>query len=156
MINPGTIADELVTLLKAIPALVTLVGGNAANIYAYHDTYPERVDLRLAVRQMPSPGVMVAWTGTQPSGISTQFWKHEFSIFMRTAEEAKTSTPHGYYDMFRQVVKGIPAGQSLPIPYLTVDSNCEPMDTPAIHRQSGVEGLDFFEITLSFCEIGDS
>ena len=55
MIDPSEIVNNLVGMLRDIPALVTEVGGDAARIYAYHDSYPKNISLTHALHQMASP-----------------------------------------------------------------------------------------------------
>lgn len=156
MINPAEIADNLVSLLRQIPALVDLMGADNDRIYAYHDQYPERVSLQHAVHQMPSPSVMVVWTGTVPGNLgASEVWKHQFSIFLRAPETLDGDPPTGYYELFRLITKGIPTGSTQPMINTTVHESCQPMDVPSIQRQIGLEGLDYFEVTVSFAEIGD-
>ena len=61
MIDPAVLVENLVTLLRDIPALVTEMGGDPSRIYAYHDQYPKRVSLAYAIHQMPAPSILVAW-----------------------------------------------------------------------------------------------
>jgi len=37
----------------------------------------------------------------------------------------------------------------------TVHPSCYPMDLPSILRQTDAEGLDYFEVPITFTEIGD-
>ena len=37
----------------------------------------------------------------------------------------------------------------------TVHPSCYPMDLPIIQRQTDAEGLDYFEVPITFTEIGD-
>ena len=37
----------------------------------------------------------------------------------------------------------------------TVHPSCYPMDLPTIQRQTDAEGLDYFEVPITFTEIGD-
>ena len=38
---------------------------------------------------------------------------------------------------------------------VTVHPSCYPMDLPSIMRQTDAEGLDYFEVPITFTEIGD-
>jgi len=66
MINPAELVDALVEKLRAIPELVAEMEGDPQRIYAYHDLYPKRVSLPLAIYEMPVPSILVAWQGTTP------------------------------------------------------------------------------------------
>lgn len=158
MINPSEIVDNLVALLRDISDLVAEMGDDSDNIYAYHDRYPDRVSLEQAKHQLASPGIMIAWQGTR-EGRNGDYsaWVHDLSITLRAKVETGSGTPDGYYKLYRQIVKGVPAsGDGQPMIYTTVHSSCTPMDSiPSIQRLPDAEGLDYFEIVMSFTEIGD-
>jgi hypothetical protein len=63
--------------------------------------------------------------------------------------------PTAYYRLFRLITKGIPASGTAPMLYTTVHPSCHPMDLPLIQRQTDAEGLDYFEVPLTFTEMGD-
>jgi hypothetical protein len=159
LINPSEIVDALVTLLRSIPDLVEELGGNEENIFAYHDRYPKNISIEKAKYEQPSPSVMAVWQGT---GVGNQgsftVWKHSVSLFLRSAEDPGDDIPTGYYTLYRLILKGVPesgVGEQ-PMIYQTVHASCTPMDdVPSIQRQSDASGIDYFEITLSFTEIGD-
>ena len=46
-------------------------------------------------------------------------------------------------------------GSDVPLLNVTVHSSCYPMDLPQIQRQTDAEGLDYFEVPITFTEIGD-
>lgn len=156
MTDPSLIVDSLVAMLRAIPELVAEMNGDASRIYAYHDQYPKHASLAYAIHQMPAPSVMIAWTGTQPGSLGgNEVWKHQFTLFLRVRETFDGNAPTSYYRLFRLITKGVPAATGQPMQYATVVPSCFPMDTPSIERQTDAEGLDFFQVTMSFTEIGD-
>ena len=156
MINPAEIIDGLVTLLRDIPELVLEMDGDASRIYAYHDQYPKKISLPLAIHQMPAPSIMVAWQGTAPGTFGgNETWKHQVALYLRARETFDNDPPTAYYRLFRLLTKGIPAGTSTPMINSTVHQSCYPMDVPSIHRATDAEGLDYFEVAMSFTEIGD-
>ena len=142
-VNPEDIVGALVTLLRDIPDLVTAMGGDATKIYAYLDRYPTNVSLEMAKYQMPSPGIMVAWQGSGPGSFGGfEAWKHEISIFCR-AGVGSESTPSGYWELFRLIVKGVPAAAAIAMQYVTVHPACQPMDTPSMRRGSASSQCSF-------------
>ncbi len=156
MINPAEIADSLVALLRDIPDLVAEMNGEAERIFAYHDQYPKKVSLALAIYQMPAPSVMVVWQGTQPGTFGgNETWKHQFSLLLRARETYEGDPPTAYYRLFRVITKGVPTSLGQPMLNATVHPSCHPMDVPSIQRQTDQEGLDYFEVSVSFTEIGD-
>jgi len=156
MINAAEIIDSLVGLLRDIPELVALMGGEQGRIFAYHDLYPKRISIDRARYEMPAPGIMVAYQGTSPGSFGrSEVWKHELSITLRAGEEQDGEAPIGYYQLFRLITKGVPASLGLALGLATVHASCQPMDTPALRRQIDAAGVDYFEIAMSFTEIGD-
>ncbi len=156
MINPTEIVDNLVALLRDIPEFLPLVDGDEERIFAYHDRYPQKVSLEEAKYRLLAPGIMVAWQGTSPGSFgASEVWKHEISITLRAKPESGEDPPAGYYALFRQITRGVPTSSGQPLINATVHPSCQPMDTPSIRRQTDAAGIDYFEITMSFTEIGD-
>lgn len=155
MINAAAITNALVALLRDIPELVAELNNDATRIFPYHDQYPKKVSLALAIYQMPAPSIMVAWQGTLPGSVGGfEVWKHQFSLFLR-AGETPDNPPTAYYKLFRLITRGVPASSGQPMMNTTVHTSCHPMDVPSISRQTDPEGLDYFEVSLAFTEIGD-
>ena len=156
MIDPSTLIDSLVTLLRDIPDLVMEVAGDPERIYAYHDQYPKKSSLALAIHQMPAPSIMAAWQGTAPGSFGgMDVWKHHVVLYLRARETFEGDPPTAYYRLFRLITKGVPASAGVPMMNATVHSSCYPMDVPSIQRATDAEGLDYFEMPLSFTEMGD-
>jgi hypothetical protein len=156
VINPAELVDNLVALLRDIPELVAEMDGDAQRIFAHHDQYPKRASLAAAIHEMPAPGVMVAWQGTQPSGFGgMDVWRHQVTLYLRARETFEGDPPSSYYRLFRLITKGVPASAGVPMLNATVHPSCHPVDLPLIQRQTDAEGLDYFEVPLSFTEMGD-
>jgi hypothetical protein len=157
MINPAELVDNLVALLRAIPDLVAKMDGDPERIYAYHDNYPKRSSLAQAIHNMPAPAVMAVWQGTAPGSFgNVDVWKHQVTLYLRARETDESDPPAAYYRLFRLITKGVPEGSDVPMLNATVHPSCYPMDLPQIQRQTDAEGLDYFEVVISFTEIGDS
>ncbi len=157
MINPAELVEALVAKLRAIPELVAEMDGDAGRIYAYHDLYPKRVSLPFAIYEMPVPAILVAWQGTAPGTFGgNEVWKHSLSLYLRAREVFEADPPSAYYKLFGLIVNGVPAGSGQKLLYTTVHDGCYPMDTPSIHRATDEQGTDYFEVTVSFTEIGDN
>jgi hypothetical protein len=156
MIDPSVLVNAVVSTLRGIPELVQEMGGDDQKIYAYHDSYPKRVSLTHAVHTIPTPGIMAVWNGTGPSSQGAfDVWKHQVSLYIRSKHEYDGDPAAGYYKLFRLVTKGVPTGQEQPMLYLQAHPNFHPMDVPTIQRQTDAEALDYFEVPLTFTEIGD-
>ena len=156
MIDPSILIDSLVALLRDVPDLVMEMGGNPGRIYAYHDQYPKKSSVALAIHQMPAPSIMVAWQGTAPGSFGgSDVWKHQVSLFLRARETFDGDPPTAYYQLFRMITKGVPVSAGVPMINATIHPSCYPMDVPSIQRATDTEGLDYFEMNMSFTEIGD-
>lgn len=154
MIDPSSLITSLVALLRDIPEVVAEMGGDAGRIYAYRDDYPVRVSLAQAIHEMPAPAIMAAWMGTAPGALSgVDVWKHSITLYVRAGEGG--GAPGPYYRIFRLVTKGVPASAGVEMLNATVHPSCYPMDLPTIQRQTDAEGVDYFEIPITFTEIGD-
>ncbi len=156
MIDPAELVDNLVAMLRTIPDLVAEMEGDPERIYAYHDHYPKKASLAQAIHTMPAPAVMAVWQGTAPGSFgNVDVWKHQVTLYLRSRETDETDPPTAYYRLFRLITKGVPAGSDVPMLNVTVHPSCYPMDLPLIQRQTDAEGLDYFEVPITFTEIGD-
>ncbi len=87
MTNPTDLLDAIVTSLRAIPELVTLLAGDGANIVAYKHQWPSATSWMLALRQQKAGGIMVLYRGTgiaQWGRIPSR--AHNFSLLVRDGE----------------------------------------------------------------------
>jgi len=155
MINPADLVDNLVATLRDIPDLLAEMSGDAGRVFAYHDQYPKRSSLAHAIHQMPAPSIMAVWQGTGPGSFGgMDVWKHQVTLFLRARETGDSDTP-AYHRLFRLITKGVPAAGDVPMINVTIHPSCYPMDLPMIQRQTDAEGLDYFEVPITFTEIGD-
>ena len=156
MIDPSELVTKLVAALQDIPDLVVEMDNDASRIFPYHDSYPQKVSLVHAIHTMPAPGCMAVWLGTQPGSFGgMDVWKHQITLFLRARRTSDSDAPSAYYRLFRLITKGVPAAAGVEMLNATVHTSCYPMDLPSIQRQTDSEGLDYFEVPLSFTEIGD-
>lgn len=157
MIDSSVLVDNLVAALRDIPDLVVEMNGDPDRIFAYHDEYPKKVSLAHAIHTMPAPSVMAAWQGTAPGSFGGfDVWKHSVTLYLRARETSDGDLPTFYYRIFRLLTKGVPtSGDGQPLLNLQIHPSCHPMDLPLIQRQTDAEGLDYFEVPMTFTEIGD-
>ena len=156
MIDTSVLVDNLVAVLQDIPELLVEMAGDPTRIFAYHDQYPKKVSLTHAIHSMPAPSIMAAWQGTGPGSFGGfDVWKHQVTLFVRARETVDGDPPTPYYRIFRLITKGIPAHGGQQMLNTSVHPDCHPMDLPLIQRQTDAEGLDYFEVPITFTEIGD-
>ncbi len=156
MIDTSQLVDNLVATLRDIPDLVAEMDGDPERIFAYHDQYPKRISLAHAIHSMPAPSIMAAWQGTAPGSFGGfDVWKHSITLYLRARQAVDDDPPTPYYRLFRLITKGIPTESGQSMLNTQVHPNCHPMDLPLIQRQTDAEGLDYFEVPLTFTEIGD-
>jgi len=156
MIDPSELLNNLVATLRDIPELVLEMDGDPGRVFAYHDQYPTRVSLAHAIHQMPLPSIMAVWQGTAPGSFSgVDVWKHQITLFLRAGEQSGGDPPADYYCLFRLITKGVPTAAGVEMLNATIHPSCYPMDLPSIQRQTDAEGLDYFEIPMTFTEVGD-
>ncbi len=156
MIDTSVLVDNFVAVLRDIPDLVEEMGGDPERIFAYHDQYPKKVSLAHAIHQMPAPSIMAVWQGSGPGAFGGfDVWKHQVTLFLRARESFDGEPPTPYYRMFRSITKGVPTQRGQQMLNIQVHPNCHPMDLPAVQRQTDAEGLDYFEVPITFTEIGD-
>lgn len=78
MVNPDELVDVVRDKLKAIPAVVELVG-NDSRILSYID---DDDGLSSAVGEMKTPSILVAWLGNDP-GDEVGAWIQRVGIFLQ-------------------------------------------------------------------------
>ncbi len=154
MIDTSPLINNFVALLRDVPDLIVEMAGDPARMYAYHDEYPVPVSLAQATHDMPAPSIMAVWLGMAPGTLGgVEVWKHSVTLYLRAGESGGSSAP--YYRMFRLITKGVPATAGVEMLNATVHPSCYPMDLPTIQRQTDAEGVDYFEMPITFTEIGD-
>ena len=156
MVDPSVLVDNLVAMLRDIQDLVLEMDGDPERVYAYHDQYPKQSSLAHAIHLMPTPSIMAVWQGTGPGTFGgMDVWKHQITLYLRARETFDGDPPTAYYRLFRLITKGVPASADVAMLNATVHPSCYPMDLPMIQRQTDAEGLDYFEVPITFTEIGD-
>lgn len=152
MIRVKRLVNAIVDNLRSIPELVAVLQGKEEAIFAYHDIYPAKSSVALAVVELEPGQIMVAWNGTTPAAAAMGFWQHNVKVFIRAAEEVESLDPDGYYELFRLIFDGIPEGQELTMRQLEQIPECDPMENETVVRSTDAEGVDYFEVDLSFTE----
>ena len=141
MVNPNDIVDAVVTKIRAISAVVALVGGDANAIYAYEPSFPSAASLEQALNEMPSPSVLVCHRGFS-TGAETVSRTHQVSIFI---------VPDGSpWDLLVAILDGIPSGDSEAFKDLEILSTLDP---PQEYSALDPTQQDFAEVTFDLYSI---
>lgn len=147
MVEPSTILDAVVDLLADIPGVVSLMDGDANNIYAYTPAFPDSASLEVALSDMQVPSILVAYEGGQ-TGTDTIAWTHTVSIF---------AMPNGtVLSLLSAIVNGIPTGKPYKFQDLeildTLDCAHELSILPPQARDFGEVTFDLWSVRLSYRE----
>lgn len=146
MVDPSDILDAVVTKLKAIPGVVTLVT-SANNIYAHTPDFPTVNSLQQALNSMGAPSILVAYESGQ-TGTDTIAWTHYISIYVM---------PRGdVFALLAAIINGIPTTDSEKFQDIEVlaDLDCahELSILPPESRDFGEVSFDFWSIRLGYRE----
>lgn len=147
MVEPSTILAAVVDLLADIPGVLSLVDGDANNIYAHTPAFPDSASLEVALSAMQVPSILVAYEGGQ-TGVDTIAWTHTVSIFV---------VPNGaVLSLLSAIVDGIPTGQAYKFQDLeilsTLDCAHELSILPPQARDFGEVTFDLWSVRLSYRE----
>ena len=156
MIDPSVLVDNLVAMLRDIPDLVVEMDGDPERIYAYHDQYPKKVSLAHAIHQMPAPSIMAVWQGTAARLVRRRgCLEAPGHAVPARAGDVRWRPADAYYRLFRLITKGVPAASRRGDAERHRSPLLLPDGPPVIQRQTDAEGLDYFEVPITFTEIGD-
>jgi hypothetical protein len=144
VIDIDQLGAVLVTAIQSIDDVLSACGGAPENIFLYTHQYPDNVSLVQAIYDLRPRQIMLAWRSTGPySGPDGMIlWRHRFDLLMKPGREAAPGEP-GLTgpQLFRLIIRGVPAVQLV--------------DVPTIQMLSTPEGQDYFQISLVYPEIGD-
>lgn len=147
MVEPSTILDAVVDLLGDIPEVLTLMDGDASNIYSYTPAFPDAASLEMALGDMQVPSILVAYEGGQ-TGTDTVAWVHTISIFIM---------PDGAsLALLAAIINGVPSGHTQKFQDIevlpTLDGAHELSILPPQARDFGEVTFDLWSIRLSYRE----
>lgn len=138
MINPAQLRVNLTTALRAVPAVVALLGGDERNIVEYD----ESGDLYATIAKLRPPKILVVFAGTSPAGRRESHWRHSFSLVLRPS-----SDPAG---LFTNIVNGMLNTE--------IHEDYHFMEIPSLQRRNIPIGettfLDYWQIDTSFISKG--
>jgi hypothetical protein len=148
MMLPADVVDLLVAQLRAIPDLVTELGGDPGVISAYVDVYPSATNLPKAVTTMRSPSILVVYDSWGiGSGDSSHPFNHRVEIYMRPRDGGS------YSRLSSLLVNGTPDGQPLPMINVQMNPDLLPMAIEGrCTRELDSEGVEYWLLSISFNE----
>jgi hypothetical protein len=158
VIDIDQLGAVLVTAIQSIDDVLSACGGAPENIFLYTHQYPDNVSLVQAIYDLRPRQIMLAWRSTGPySGPDGMIlWRHRFDLLMKPGREAAPGEP-GLTgpQLFRLIIRGVPAGQEQSFLNFQPFDNIQLVDVPTIQMLSTPEGQDYFQISLVYPEIGD-
>jgi hypothetical protein len=145
------LTNALVNTLRAIPELVTELGGDPSVIVPYIDGNPAPNSLSQAIYQQALGSVLAAWQETILNEGEMEAWRHDYVIFLRAA---KGHSPLTLGDI---LINGVPnPGDGLRWRYCPVMDGVLPATVTNLARPSDSEGIDYHSILVQFTETGDT
>jgi len=136
---------------------------NPSNIYGHAYQYGADKSLALAINNQSSPSILVAYLdylGGQFSGMTV--WKHRLTAYIRpknaavglTSSNTRAASPqHIFWLMMNSPVLG---GEQN-FRYIELTPGLALVDAmPSLTHQTDEQGADFFQVLMTFPEIGDA
>ena len=167
MLNPEIIVEGVVSTIKTITPLVTLLGADPApplrsRISGFLFLSGVENTLATTVYELQSPGILVCWAGTvggKSVGFSgMEIWKHKIDIYLRAGNASSSPTPTGagymWWLLMTSPVNGGPnnirsSNAIAGIPNLDI------METPSVSHRQDQNGLDYIIASCVFPELLD-
>lgn len=153
-VNPKTIMESYVTAVRAMPALVTLVGGTTGNITALHAVINNATDILQAVNKLETPRAMFIFEGARPVQASggREVLSNSFRLIL------KLKLQSDYMDFWTEFINGTPTTGSTKLTDLKVTNCLDFMRDYSIARQSipvtETTSVDFFSIGFAVRQSG--
>lgn len=158
MLDPDVVLSAIVSAFQSIPALVTEMAGNAANISGHDFSYGEENSLIRTVYSMQSPSILIAYLDLLGGNFDgSTIWKHRLEAYIRPKNAASgtnnASPGHLWWLMMNRPI--LSTTQNIRQTSL-LSGALMLMDTPTlVHKQDEI-GMDFFVGTMVFPEYGDN
>ena len=142
--------DDIAIMLRACPAVVEELNGNAEAIQPYLDTQTTEANSVLRnVYAQPNGTVLIIW---QTSGIETgqmEGWGHRIDIYARALRRRSPLS------LLNAIIDGVPQGEEIRWRYLCVNDETLPVQIEDIARLTDEEQVDYYVIRALFRDKGD-
>jgi hypothetical protein len=150
LVNFIDLTNAMVSTLRSIPELVTMLG-DAAAVDGYIDRNPDRNSVGSAIYQMKPGSVLVIWLETILTQGEMEGWLHRVVIFVRAARGESSM------DLIHAITNGVPVpGDGQRWRYCPIMAGVLPTNVVEISRPTDEEGIDYFSITTETKETGDA
>lgn len=153
MIDPKTLVDLMVDRLRTIPEILE-VYPDTQKIRAYHHDFVKSSQW-FRVLTAADPGLAVRWSGTSPAG--GRPFVHSFEVAIRVGEQPAEGG--AIYRVWYGFVNGKPGGNGgcCERNWVTpLSDDVYPMNPPSIRPLTDEEGRDYWLISYSIQEKGDT
>lgn len=145
MINPLDLQNAIVDKLRAIPALIALVG-DMGSIQAYDDESQTDGTLDGSELGMMDTAILVGWLGAQlPRMGETRGWTHQFKIVL------KADSIMVYYQLAQLIFDGIPDGEYDTFLNCMIHQDCDGIQNAELNRDT-TDGVDRLAIQFTLTE----
>jgi hypothetical protein len=157
MLKPSRIVDAVVTALKTIPDLVTILVNDDTRIVGYHFVPGLNQSLNEALNTMLQPSLLVAYKGVIGGNFNGYvIFKHEIEIYYRGANQRGFGQPVKSEDIWYVIVNAPINSGTLNIRQVQImPGQLEIMETPSMTHMQDMELQDYFVGNCIFPEIDD-
>lgn len=157
MLDPEAMTDAFVAAAASVPDFVTALGG-VDRIVGHRYFYGTEAHLALAVAEMTTPGILIAWRVTVPGNFNGMtVFKHHFEVYIRSANMASVAfpaVPTGAGRLWWLLFNKPLDGTTVNIRYTEFLPGLI-METPGISARQDEELQDYFCASVVFAEMGD-
>jgi hypothetical protein len=153
MVSLIEITNAMVDTLRKIPELVAELEGGTAAVLPYIDENPIKNSFSKAIYQMPAGSLLVVWQSTSLESVTETMygWIHRHLIAVRARRGASALTA---LDM---LMDGVPVpGDGLRWRYCPILAGCLPTEVTEIARLTDEEGIDYYVVSTTTQETGDT
>jgi len=155
MADVAGLINNLLDKIKSIPEVRLEMDDRLDSIEIWRGRYAvDHPDWFTAVREMPTPGILIAWRGFSlgPNEYGGMCYQHDVAVALRSKLQTAGDTAFGYYALTRAIIEGIPDGSDLQLQLETIHNDFDPMHVANAGWVTDPEGLSYFELSLNFSE----
>ena len=137
--DPDALLDAVRDKLRAIPGLVTLVGGNPAVIGSYSD---DNTRIFQALIEMGTPAILLGLQDSDFGELGNSRYEYTIIAWMRGVGRIGTA--------FKAICGGIAAGDTEPFSDTQIHPDFMQLGLPTIRRELDDDGIEYLGIAMRF------